>query len=100
MENTPKKVDFPPDRPAKVWTPTEIKKALLEKNYKAARFGGKLARSRWAVYCVISGKTRTRAIRKAIAKKIGVKPTEIWPDYDQPTRPGRVPKTLRVKNSV
>ena len=63
-------------------TPTKIKIELLKKGVTGAEIARKLGVNRSAIYLVISGRAKSRRIRKAICEMTGL-PWSIWEELDR-----------------
>jgi transcriptional regulator with XRE-family HTH domain len=62
--------------------PTKIKIELLKKGVTGAEIARKLGVHRCAIYLVISGRAKSRRIRKAICEATGL-PWSIWDELDK-----------------
>ncbi|MDR7435865.1 MAG: helix-turn-helix transcriptional regulator [Armatimonadota bacterium] len=60
--------------------PEEIKARLILKGITQAEIARRLKVSRGAISQVISGRERNQRIRKAIARALGLKVSDIWPE--------------------
>lgn len=60
--------------------PEEIKARLILRGITQAEIARRLKVSRGAISQVISGRERNQRIRKAIARALGLKVSDIWPE--------------------
>ena len=60
--------------------PEEIKARLILRGITQAEIARRLKVSRGAISQVISGQERNQRIRKAIARALGLKVSDIWPE--------------------
>lgn len=60
----------------------KIKIEFIRKNISGASIGRGMGVSRAAIYQVISGKTKSHRLRKAIADAIGMRVEDLWPSND------------------
>ena len=87
----PKKITpFVPDQAELIWM--EFKRKNISAIQVGQRVQGKPV-SKWAVYKVLKGKSRSPRIRKALAREMKRKPIDLWPDYkpDRPRKKGKRP---------
>ncbi|GJQ47599.1 MAG: XRE family transcriptional regulator [Candidatus Jettenia sp.] len=63
-----------------ITTKQKIKIEFIKKDVSGAEIGRRMGVSRVAVYQVISGKTKSKRLRKAIADAIGMEVSDLWPN--------------------
>lgn len=63
-------------------TAVKIKIAFLEKGISGAQIAREQGVDRTAIYHVIAGRSKSRKLRKAIARKLGKKVSALWPEND------------------
>ncbi len=61
-------------------TKQKIEIEFVKKNISGAEIGRRMGVSRVAIYQVISGKTKSKRLRKAIAEAIGMEVSDLWPE--------------------
>ncbi|GAB62695.1 MAG: HTH domain-containing protein [Candidatus Jettenia sp.] len=63
-----------------ITTKQKIRIEFIKRNISGAEIGRRMGVSRVAVYQVITGKTKSKRLRKAIADAIGMRVEDLWPE--------------------
>ncbi len=61
-------------------TEKKIRKAMIDKDVTGAEIARRVGVCRSAIQKTITGDVKAHRLRKAIAKAIGIRLTDLWPD--------------------